>query len=92
MLQKHCAKCREIKSASDFYRDRSKRSGLGAYCKSCESKRVRDWKLANRQTNKMSWKSRWRRWYIKLPTMSDTEFRLIVLLCLLHLHRNAEVA
>lgn len=45
---KICSKCKKIKAASEFYCDKSKKSGLIAYCKVCDSKRVHAWKLKNK--------------------------------------------
>ena len=33
---KTCSKCREIKTLSEFYKDRSRKDGLFGYCKSCK--------------------------------------------------------
>jgi hypothetical protein len=37
-----CAKCREIKSTSEFPRNRSNRSGFHSYCKPCHRRQFRE--------------------------------------------------
>lgn len=38
MIEKKCARCGEIKSVSEFGKNRSRKDGLNVYCKSCVSK------------------------------------------------------
>jgi len=35
IISKRCSRCKEIKSLSEFHRDKSQKDGLKSYCKSC---------------------------------------------------------
>ena len=35
LATKHCTRCKEEKSASEFYPDQSKKDGLSTYCRAC---------------------------------------------------------
>jgi hypothetical protein len=37
MEEKKCYKCKEIKSYSEFYKNKSNKDGLSGYCKKCQS-------------------------------------------------------
>lgn len=39
IITKRCPKCKEVKPLSDFYKDRSKKTGKGCYCKICNNNR-----------------------------------------------------
>lgn len=36
---KHCARCDTDKDEADFYKDRSKKSGIGSWCRTCYQER-----------------------------------------------------
>jgi hypothetical protein len=38
----HCYKCEQYKTATNFSKDKSRRSGLGSKCKSCDIKRLKN--------------------------------------------------
>lgn len=38
MKQQKCSKCKKVKPATDFHLDRSRKSNLQRYCKSCKKK------------------------------------------------------
>lgn len=42
MQLKRCPKCRETKPVEDFVRNRSTRDGIGAYCRPCHRRVVRE--------------------------------------------------
>lgn len=44
---KACPKCGEAKSATEFYKDRSKKDGLDNRCKPCKREQKRKWREAN---------------------------------------------
>ena len=45
--KKTCTKCEETKKLSDFRKDKSKKDGLGSWCKDCSTKDNKRWKMAN---------------------------------------------
>ena len=47
MATKVCTKCKEIKLVSEFYKDRSVKSGLGSWCKKCGYNASRKWRKRN---------------------------------------------
>lgn len=49
MKTKTCTNCKETKSVSEFYTDRSSRDGLFRCCKSCASEKSRKYYEANRE-------------------------------------------
>jgi hypothetical protein len=50
-----CSKCKEHKTSSEFYKNKSRKSGLNPYCKSCEKSRQRKllYGVDQEQYNKM---------------------------------------
>ena len=44
VTEKVCYICKTKKTILDFYKDRSKKGGYSNRCKSCDSKRSKDWK------------------------------------------------
>ena len=42
-----CPKCGECKTPVDFHKNRSTKSGLASYCKTCVLKHVKKWTTAN---------------------------------------------
>ena len=40
---KRCTKCGEIKNISEFSKDKTNKSGLQTYCKSCSTNNVKQW-------------------------------------------------
>lgn len=36
MKRQNCSSCKKLKSESDFHKDRTRKSGLQRYCKSCK--------------------------------------------------------
>lgn len=57
---KPCAQCGETKPASDFYKDKRRRDGLGSYCKPCHLTHVKSWKERNREANN-AYRAEWAR-------------------------------
>jgi hypothetical protein len=45
--QKHCTKCRHFKPKSEFYRNPRTTDGLSSYCKDCQKKAVKSWRVSN---------------------------------------------
>lgn len=41
-LERHCRVCNTVKPLTDFYKDKSGRSGRGYYCKVCANTKARD--------------------------------------------------
>ena len=44
---KRCAKCAQLKSRTEFHKNRRAKDGLYAYCKSCSRAAARAWQLSN---------------------------------------------
>jgi hypothetical protein len=59
--EKACARCKEVKPASEFYTDRNTSTGLNCYCKPCARAKCLKWKyaspenLAKAQANNRQW-------------------------------------
>lgn len=51
---KTCCYCKEKKNASNFSKDKSKKSGLSSRCKKCENEKVRLWRSLNHEKSKES--------------------------------------
>lgn len=49
---KKCGRCKEFKEESDFYPDKSKKSGLNSYCKICSKIKQREYQARNYNRNK----------------------------------------
>lgn len=49
MDKKKCSKCGNIKSVSDFIKDKRLKSGVGSFCKECNSKRKSEWYKKNKE-------------------------------------------
>lgn len=47
MKTKVCSRCKEEKSLSKFYKDKSKKSGVVSWCKECRSKKHKEWRKNN---------------------------------------------
>jgi len=57
---KLCRRCRTVKPAKDFYRNkRNSSTGLSSYCKKCKVEYTRLWKTKNRERS-LTWKRNWR--------------------------------
>ena len=57
MDTKICAKCRESKSLSEFYKDKGKRDGHAGYCKACNKSHCRSFYVANSERLKANAKA-----------------------------------
>lgn len=49
MKTKRCAKCSRRKILVDFYPDKQRKDGLRPYCKKCDCKDTKAWKIRNRE-------------------------------------------
>lgn len=47
--ESYCKKCDKIKSSSEFFKDKYKKSGLKSNCKECSNKKLKDWKNGNKE-------------------------------------------
>jgi hypothetical protein len=55
---KRCLKCGEIKSLSNFSKNRANKDGLRNWCKTCDCQRVKEWQQNNRER-----RSQWKKEY-----------------------------
>lgn len=51
-MLKHCKDCGETKTLADFTRDMSTRDGYAWNCRSCNSRRLRQWRQRNKDRNR----------------------------------------
>jgi hypothetical protein len=49
---KTCTKCREMKRADEFYRDKGHRDGLTSACKPCMKAQATTWQKTNRERSR----------------------------------------
>ncbi len=49
---KECAKCKELKLLTDFYKNKANKDGLGSYCKLCGNMKSLEWAKNNREAKK----------------------------------------
>lgn len=54
-----CTLCKESKPSNFFYKNKSSQSGFHSYCKSCNSKKVKEWNEKNRE-QKNAYQRQWR--------------------------------
>lgn len=48
-ITKVCGKCKQEKASTHFTADKSKKFGLGCYCKQCNVQKSREWHIKNRE-------------------------------------------
>lgn len=53
---KTCSKCQQVKSLSDFGKDKSKKDGLRTICKECDRARSRKYHHDNRNIENQKWR------------------------------------
>lgn len=53
MTNKICAKCKIEKNSEEFYKDKTKKSGLCSYCKECDKIKSNELRRLNRIFDKL---------------------------------------
>jgi len=51
-LPKKCPKCNCVKPFKDFYRSNCSKTGITSFCKTCASKKGKEWEERNKERNK----------------------------------------
>lgn len=51
-MLKKCPECKNTKPKDDFYNDKSTRDKLSCYCKGCNRKKVKNWRINNGEKNR----------------------------------------